>query len=80
MALLLKNAHIVDPAVELDGVADVLIEDGKIAAVGEGLKAEGAEVRDMTGKYLVPGLVDMHVHFDLNDEGDLQITREGGPS
>ena len=47
MALLLKNAHIVDPAVELDGVADVLIEDGKIAAVGEGLKAEGAEVRDM---------------------------------
>ena len=63
MALLLKNAHIVDPAVELDGVADVLIEDGKIAAVGEGLKAEGAEVRDMTGKYLVPGLVDMHVHL-----------------
>ena len=63
MALLLKNAHIVDPAVELDGVADVLIEDGKIAAVGEGLAAEGAEVRDLSGKYLVPGLVDMHVHL-----------------
>lgn len=63
MALLLKNAHIVDPAVELDGVADVLIEDGKIAAVGEGLAAEGSEVRDLSGKYLVPGLVDMHVHL-----------------
>ena len=63
MALLLKNAHIVDPAVELDGVADVLIEDGKIAAVGEGLAAEGAEVRDLSGKYLVPGLMDMHVHL-----------------
>lgn len=63
MALLLKNAHIVDPAVELDGVADVLIEDGKIAAVGEGLAADGAEVRDLSGKYLVPGLVDMHVHL-----------------
>ena len=63
MALLLKNAHIVDPAAELDGVADVLIEDGKIAAVGEGLAAEGAEVRDLSGKYLVPGLVDMHVHL-----------------
>lgn len=63
MALLLKNAHIVDPAVELDGVADVLIEDGKIAAVGEGLAADGVEVRDLSGKYLVPGLVDMHVHL-----------------
>ena len=63
MALLLKNAHIVDPQVELDGVADVLIEDGKIAAVGEGLEAPDAEVRDLTGKYLVPGLVDMHVHL-----------------
>jgi dihydroorotase len=63
MALLLKNAHIVDPAVELDGVADVLIEDGKIAAVGEGLEAPDAEVRDLSGKYLVPGLVDMHVHL-----------------
>ena len=67
MALLLKNAHIVDPAVELDGVADVLIEGDRIACVGEGLSADGAEVIDLTGKYLVPGLVDMHVH--LRDPG-----------
>ena len=67
MALLLKNAHIVDPAVELDGVADVLIEGDRIACVGEGLAADGAEVIDLTGKYLVPGLVDMHVH--LRDPG-----------
>ena len=63
MALLLKNAHVVDPSVELDGVVDVLIDGDKIAEVGENLAAEGAEVRDLSGKYLVPGLVDMHVHL-----------------
>lgn len=67
MALLLKNAHVVDPSVELDGVVDVLIDGDKIAEVGENLAAEGAEVRDLSGKYLVPGLVDMHVH--LRDPG-----------
>ena len=35
MALLLKNAHVVDPSVELDGVVDVLIDGDKIAEVGE---------------------------------------------
>ncbi|MBS6940478.1 MAG: dihydroorotase [Slackia piriformis] len=63
MALILKNAHMVDPSVELDGVLDVLIEDGKIARVAEGIEVEGAQVRDLSGKYLVPGLVDMHVHL-----------------
>ena len=63
MALLLKNAHVVDPSVELDGIVDVLIDGDKIAEVGENLAAEGAEVRDLSGKYLVPGLVDMHVHL-----------------
>ena len=63
MALLLKNAHVVDPQVALDGVTDVLIEGERIAAVGENLPAADAEVIDLTGKYLVPGLVDMHVHL-----------------
>ena len=64
MAYLLKGAHVVDPQVGLDDVRDVLIDGDKIAAVGESLDApEGAEVIDAAGKYLVPGLVDMHVHF-----------------
>lgn len=75
MALLLKNAHIVDPAVELDGCADVLVEGDKIAAVGENLSYEGAEVIDLSGKYLVPGLVDMHVHLrepGFETKGDIE--------
>ena len=64
MALLLKGAHVVDPALGLDGVADVLVEGERVAHVGESLEApEGAEVIDLAGKYLVPGLVDMHVHL-----------------
>ena len=63
MAMLLKNARVIDPQVELDCVCDVLVEDGKIAQVGEGIAAEGAEVKDLTGKVLVPGLIDMHVHL-----------------
>ncbi|WP_072371115.1 dihydroorotase [Thermophilibacter mediterraneus] len=64
MAYLLKRAHVVDPQVGLDDVRDVLIDGEKVAAVAESLDApEGAEVIDASGKYLVPGLVDMHVHF-----------------
>ena len=68
MAFLLKNAHVVDPVAGLDGVMDVALEGEKITAVGEVLEAPAdAEVVDLTGKYLVPGLVDMHVH--LRDPG-----------
>lgn len=64
MAFLLRGAHVVDPQVGLDGVADVLIDGDKIAEVGQGLEPPAdAEVIDASGKYLVPGLVDMHVHF-----------------
>ena len=64
MAYLIKGAHAVDPQVGLDGIVDVLIDGKKIAAVGTGLEApEGAETIDASGKYLIPGLVDMHVHF-----------------
>ena len=64
---LLKNARLVDPQVGLDEVADLLVADGKIAAVGQGLEAPDAIERDMTGKVVVPGLVDIHVH--LRDPG-----------
>lgn len=75
MALLLKNAHVVDPAANLDGVLDVLIDGDRISAVGEGLDFDGAEVIDLTGKYLVPGLVDMHVHLrepGFEHKGDIE--------
>ena len=64
MAFLLRGAHVVDPQEGIDDVLDVLIDGGKIVCVGKDLEAPAdAEVIDAAGKYLVPGLVDMHVHF-----------------
>ena len=60
MAFLLRGAHVVDPQEDIDDV----IDGEKIACVGKDLEAPAdAEVIDAAGKYLVPGLVDMHVHF-----------------
>ena len=42
--------------------ADLLIEDGKIAAIGN-IDRTGAEVMDCTGKYIMPGLINMHAHL-----------------
>lgn len=70
--LLLKNGMVVDPSQGLMAVKDVLIERdggrgardaGRIVAVAENIVAEDAEVIDCTGKLVVPGLVDIHVHF-----------------
>ena len=63
MALLIKNVRAIDPQIDLDETCDILIDDGRIAAVGKGLDAGDAEVRDCTGKVAAPGFVDMHVHL-----------------
>ena len=68
MALLLKGAHVVDPAVGIDGVCDILVRDGRVVSVGTGLELpDKLAVRDFSGRYLLPGLVDAHVH--LRDPG-----------
>lgn len=63
MKTLIKNAHAVDPQVGLDKVVDVLIDGDVIAEVGENLSADVDAVCDLSGRYLVPGLVDIHVHL-----------------
>ena len=64
MAYLIKGARVIDPQLGLDNVRDVLVEEKLIVDVAESIEAtDGAEVIDGTGKLLVPGLVDMHVHF-----------------
>lgn len=63
MAYLIRKAHVVDPQVGLDDVLDVLVDGAKIAQVAKNIDAPGATVVDAENKYLIPGLVDMHVHF-----------------
>src|SRR5205814_8106601 len=76
--LLLKGGRVIDPSRGFDQVADVLIQDGTIAAVGTGLGApEGAEVRDVRGKVVAPGLVDVHVHLREPGNEDVETIASG---
>lgn len=61
--LLLKHAHVVDPLNDLNGIADVAITDGKIAAVGPDLEGDAKETIDLSGLVLQPGIIDSHVHL-----------------
>ena len=70
MALLLKNARVIDPQVGLDEVCEVLVRDGRIVEVGHDLTMPKGVERDLTGKVLMPGFVDIHVH--LRDPGQEQ--------
>ena len=63
MALLLKGARVIDPQVGLDEVCEVLVRDGRVVEVGHDLEMPKGAERDLSGKILVPGLVDMHVHL-----------------
>ena len=61
--LLLSGGNVVDPWRRTVKRADVLIEDGKVAAVGLKLRAAGAEKLDCSGKHISPGFIDMHCHL-----------------
>lgn len=68
MLILLKNGRVIDPAHGIDQIADVVIEDRRILAVGLGAAASYATDRDVrvidcSGKWIMPGLVDIHTHM-----------------
>src|SRR6185503_19999455 len=76
--ILLKGGRVIDPSRGLDHVADLLVVDGKIAAVGAGLAAPaGAEVRSVAGKVVAPGLVDVHVHMREPGNEDEETVASG---
>lgn len=78
MNILIKNGHTIDPAQKIDGICDIIIENGKIKEVLKRGSAEarknknadfrtselpGYQVIDAEGRLVIPGLVDMHVHL-----------------
>ena len=65
--LLIRNGRILDPGRDVELTGDLLITDGKIAAIGQELSADGAQVLDATGLIVCPGFVDIHAH--LRDPG-----------
>ncbi|CAG9181528.1 amidohydrolase/deacetylase family metallohydrolase [Cupriavidus pampae] len=93
---LLKGGRVIDPSSQRDGVFDVLIDGGTIAAIGDDLSATAgtAEIIDCRGKLVLPGLIDTHAHvyegvtgrFGLNADmcgvhsGVTTLVDQGGPS
>jgi dihydroorotase len=76
--LLFKGGRVIDPGRKADGVADLLVVDGKIAAVGRGIGApDGAQVVDARGKVVAPGLIDVHVHLREPGFEDLETIATG---
>ena len=64
MGILIKGGHVINPATKMDEVADVKIEEDKIAEIGKNLKADKTDrVIEAKGCYVMPGFIDMHVHF-----------------
>lgn len=63
MTILIQNGHVVDPLTKRDEVCDVLVADGKIRKVGVSLQDEADRILDASGCYVMPGFIDLHVHF-----------------
>ena len=82
--LLLLHGHVLDARNNLDGLRDVGIKDGRIAAVAERLNpADALKTVDVTGLYVTPGLIDIHVHVYAGTgergsyAGDLSVYPDG---
>src|SRR5262245_30622941 len=77
MDLLVKNGRVVDPARKLDGVADILIRDGKIRSIGA-TTAVDLPVFDATGFIVAPGFFDIHVHLREPGTEEAETIATGG--
>ena len=60
--LVIKGGHVIDPSLRINEVRDVAISGTKIAAVESNITADATETIDARGKYVVPGLIDIHSH------------------
>jgi dihydroorotase len=79
-ALIIRNAHVIDPAQNIDAVTDIAISGDTIAGVGDFSAAQAAETVDGSGLYASPGWIDLHVHvFDgAVSSGGVHADRDAG--
>ena len=75
--LLVHGGHVIDPAANLDGIADIAIADGRIVAVAPRIEAPGArEKLDAGGLLVTPGLIDTHAHVYEHVTGDFGLNAD----
>ena len=63
MTILIKNGRLINPSENLDKVMDIFVEDGIIKEKAESIEKQADTVIDAAGCYVMPGLIDLHVHF-----------------
>ena len=63
MRLKITQGRVLDPASKTDGIYDILVEDGRIVKLDTQIEEEADQVIDASGFYVMPGLIDLHVHF-----------------
>ena len=63
MKLLIKNGRIINPATQMDAVADIVISEGKVTQIAQEITGEFDQVIDASGQMVMPGFIDLHVHF-----------------
>jgi len=92
--LILRGGRVIDPAQAFDGIMDVAVRDGRIAAIGPALPGPALQVTDVAGKLVLPGMIDTHAHvyryvsgrFGLDADtvgvqsGVTTLVDQGGPS
>ncbi len=74
----IRGGRLLDPASGCDEVGDLLVEDGRIVAVGAGLEAGDGDVIDAKGRWVAPGFVDLHVHLREPGEEYKEDIASGG--
>lgn len=77
MSILIKRGRVIDPANNVDEVLDCLVENGVIARVAKDIVSEASETIDASGKIVIPGLVDMHVHLREPGREDKETVLSG---
>ena len=79
MTLLVKGGRVINPALNQDEVCDILIENGKIKAMGNDIDSKGADVFDASGCVVAPGFIDMHVHLRQPGQTAKETVLTGSP-
>ena len=76
MGILIRGGRIVDAATDTDKTGDIYLEDGIITEIGQKLKKkDGDRVIDAKGKLVMPGIIDLHVHFVIRARHIRKISR-----
>lgn len=63
MTILIKNGRVLNPSENMDKVMDIYVRDGMIQERAENIQKNADKVIDAKGCYVMPGLIDLHVHF-----------------